>query len=169
MEFLIELIAEIILEVFFEGIAALISAFVNYLDRNKKVRRKLTNVLTIIFYGLCILLVTLSIIHKKSFLVLITLGYILIFIIIQLLKYLNKNIFNKKYLDIIYIIIKKMINYALPILLIVFGSMYLTDIKAKVWLIILSSLTIFIFMCIDIYRLNRYLKIKKRKKNQKIL
>ncbi len=164
MEILIEVLGEIILEVFFEGIAALISSLVNYLDRNKKVRRKLTKVLTIIFYSLCILLVILSIIHKKSFLVLITLGYILIFIIIQLLKYLNKNIFNKNYINILCITLKKIINYAFPILLIVFGSIYLTDIKAKVWLIVLSSLTIFIFMCIDIYRLNRYIKIKKRNK-----
>ena len=34
MEFLIEVLGEIILEVFFEGMAALISSLVNYLDKN---------------------------------------------------------------------------------------------------------------------------------------
>ena len=78
MEALVEILLEVFLEVFFELLGAGITAFVNYLDTNSKVRTKLKNVLTFIFYGLCILLVTLSLIHKKSFLVIITLSYILV-------------------------------------------------------------------------------------------
>ena len=161
MEFLIELFLEVFLEVFFELIAAGIGGFVNYLDTNSKVRRKLKNVLTFIFYGLCILLITLSLIHKKSFLVIITLSYILVFMLLQLLKYINNNILNKKFVEVIYIILKKIINYAFPILLIVFGSLYLTHQAAKVWLIVLSSLTIFVFMCMDGYRLDKHIKGRK--------
>lgn len=172
MEALVEILLEAFLEVFFELLGAAITAFVNYLDTNSKVRTKLKNVLTFIFYGLCILLVTLSLIHKKSFLVIITLSYILVFILLQLLKYINNNIFNKKFLDIIYISIKKIINYAFPILLIVFGSLYLTHKTAKIWLIVMSSLTILVFMCMDGYRLDKHIKKRRlgkylAKKNEK--
>lgn len=160
MEALIEILLEVFLELFFECIAAGISKLASWFDKKDKLRNKLFYILLYTFYGLCILLFTLSIIYNKSLLVIIVLSYLLVCQIISLLKSINKNHFRKKYIDVILITFKTIIKYAFPIVLIVFGAIYLTHAQAKTWLIVLSCLGILLYFIIDIYRLTR-LKINK--------
>lgn len=163
MEVLIEIFGEAILELFFEGLAALITAFVNYLDVHSKTRKIIKDVLTYIFFGLSIFLIFISLFHRKSFLVIISVSYLFVFIVLQLIKYINQDLKNKV-LSVLYKIFKRIINYAYPILLIVFGSIYLTHIGAKVWLIVLSSLSILIMFIMDMYKLRNYLIVRKNRK-----
>lgn len=155
MEALIEIILEIVVNLLGELIATGCSAIASYYDSHDKIRNNSFKILLYIFYILCIILVTLSIIYNKAFLIIIVLSYILCYLIYSLFRSLNKNIFKKKWLKIILVIFKKLISYAYPIILIIFGTLNLTNVNAKVWLIVLSSIGIFVMFVMDIYRLTR--------------
>ncbi len=155
---LFEIFGEVIFEVLFHLVSAIFLSMVNFLDRNDKTKSILKNTLIIIFFGLSIVLVTLSLLYRKTTLVIITLSYLLIFIILQLVRYLNRHILKKRYITLIYLIIKWIIDLALPILLIVFGVLTIKNDSGKSWLILLSTFSLAVLIFVNAYKLYKFVK-----------
>ncbi|MGM9971259.1 MAG: hypothetical protein ACI35W_02485 [Anaeroplasmataceae bacterium] len=162
---LFELIFEIIFEVIAEVGSIFISNIVTKVQGDNKLKNRIKMIISFIFFGLSITLLILSIIFGKTFLVSLTVGYLLILLILNLFKFLNNNIWKRNYVIIIISWIRRIVHYAFPITLIVLGSMYLTNKDAKIWLIVCSSIALFIYFCIDMYRLIIFTKRRQNKTN----
>ena len=168
MEVLIELIIEVFGEIFIEVFAnigvELVSRFVKCIDSNSRTKKILKIVLSTLFFAACIVLLVISLIYKKNIFSILSISFILILVILDSIKFINRNIFKKNNIETVIKHIKRVVYYLIPISLIVLGSIFLVDLGAKVWLIILSSLAILIHFCIDMYRLDHYIKRRKIEK-----
>lgn len=160
MEFLIELLIEIFGELFMTLIAEGIGAFARRADSDDNLRKGLRYGLTYSILGLTILLITLSLIYSKTFLVIIAVSYLLIILLITLFKWLNADLWESRKVKITMEIVKRIIHYAYPILLIVLGSIYLTDLEAILALDLISSIAIIAWFSVDMFKLWRYNKNK---------
>ena len=168
MEFIIEIIIEIFGELLIELIGAGISKFGVYVDTNQKAKKVFKYILSFCFFGLSIVLLTLSIIYKKQFLINISLIYMLVLVLLNLFKFINQNIWKKSKINNIIKWNKKIVYYSYPILLIVMTSLYLSNANAKAWIIALSVVAIIIYFIIDMFRLDKFITKRKIAKNKKI-
>jgi hypothetical protein len=152
MEFLIELLievfGEIILTIFAEGIASL----VHVIDGDPKLKRNLKLIFTYSILLLTIFLIVMSLMYSKTFLTIIAISYMLLTLIVVLIKRINKDKIKSKLVDIFISIFKRLIRYGYPIVLIVFSSLYITNAKALVSIIIISVVAIILWFSIDMYK-----------------
>ena len=156
IEFLIEVFGELILTI----IAEAIGAFVRTVDKDRKLKRILKYTFTYSILGLTILLIVTSLIYAKKFLTIIALSYMLSNLLVRLFKRLNEDRLDNKVVSIVLSILRRLFNYAYPVLLIVFSAIYLTDVRAITTIIIFSSIAIILWFSIDMY------KIWKRQQNK---
>ena len=106
-------------------------------------------------FGLILLVLILSLIYQKTALLIATIVYFIIVTILNLLKFTNKNNFNNKELNKTINVIKHILHYTFPIVLIVFGAISLEKVSSRAWLISLSVLAIiirFIISSINTYK-----------------
>lgn len=152
-----EIILEIIIEVFGEAILTIIAeailAFVNVIDQDKRKKKIIKYIITYLILGLTILLITLSLIFSKKVLAIIAISYMLLSLLFTLIKRVNKDRFNNKVLSLIISILKRVVNYSYPIILIVFGVITLDNNKALISIIVLSIIGFIIFLSIDLYKI----------------
>lgn len=165
MEFIFEILFEILAEFFGVIISEIVSATVHYIDARSKVKKIIKYIINYSILGLSILLITLSLIYNKKLFVLIAVSYLLIVVLLNLFNSLNKDIFKKKSIRIFIDIFKRIIHYAYPIILIVCGSIFLVDRKAKASIIILSVLAIIVWFSIDMYKVWKY-NLRKAENNK---
>ena len=158
MEGLIEALIEVFGEVILEILGSVIGNFVKVIDTDRKVKKAVKYIIAFIFFGASITLLTLSLIYKKSLLVILTVSYMLIMLILHLLKFTNKNIINNKKMMLAINWIKRIMHYAFPIVLIIFGRLSLESKESRGWLIGCSIAAMVILLCIDIYRLVKYFR-----------
>lgn len=168
MEELLGALFELILEIFFnvlvEIFGEVISRFAHKVENNTKFKNKVKIIISFIFFGLSSLLLILSLIYKKKFLVTLTLSYLFVLLISNLFKFINKNYWKKEFVSIIINWIRRIAHYAFSISLIVTGSLFLKNDTAIIWLDLLSILSIIIYMGIDFYKLFKFIERKKQKK-----
>ena len=152
-----EIILEIIIEVFGEAILTIIAeaigAFVNVIDQDKRKKKIIKYIITYLILGLTILLITLSLIFSKKVLAIIAISYMLLSLLFTLIKRINKDRFNNKVLSLIISILKRIVNYSYPVILIVFGVITLDNNKALISIIVLSIIGFIIFLSIDLYKI----------------
>ena len=153
MEFIVEFIIEVFGELILTLIAEAIGCFVNVIDKDKRKKRIIKYIITYLILGLTILLITLSLIYSKKVLVIIAVSYMLLSLLFTLIKRMNKDRFNIKFLPIILSILKRVVNYSYPVILIIFGVITLDNSKALTSIIILSIIGFIIFLSIDIYKI----------------
>jgi hypothetical protein len=153
MEFIVELLLEVFLELFFTLFAEGIGALVRYIDSDDKLKRNLKSIFTYSLLGLTILLIIISLSYSKTFLATIAISYMLLVLLITLLKWINNDKFQSKKMNIFISIFKRIVHYSYPILLIVLSAIKLTDAKALVSIIVISSIDIIIWFSIDMYKL----------------
>lgn len=158
MEGLIEALIEVFGEVILEILGSIIGNFVKVIDTDRKVKKAVKYIIAFIFFGASITLLTLSLIYKKSLLVILTVSYMLIMLILHLLKFTNKNIINNKKMMLVINWIKRIMHYTFPIVLIIFGRLSLESKESRGWLIGCSIAAMVILLCIDIYRLVKYFR-----------
>lgn len=155
---LFELFLELFINIFGEILAEIITRFVNKVEADSKLKNRIKMIVSFTFFGLSILLLIIALIYKKTFLITLTLSYLLILLISNLFKFTNKNIWKKNSITLIINWIRRITHYGFTITLIVTGSLFLTNTDAKVWLITLSVIAIIIYLIIDIYKANVFLK-----------
>lgn len=164
-----EMILEIIIEVFGEAILTIIAeaigTFVNVIDQDKRKKKIIKYIITYLILGLTILLITLSLIFSKKVLAIIAISYMLLSLLFTLIKRINKDRFNNKVLSLIISILKRIVNYSYPIILIVFGVITLDNNKALISIIVLSIIGFIIFLSIDFYKIWKH---DKKRYNWKI-
>lgn len=148
-----EIIVEVFGEIILTAIAKLIGAIVRVIDKDEKKKRIIKYIVTYFILGSTIVLITLSMMYSKTFLATIAISYMLLSLLITLAKRINKDKFNSNIFSIIINIIKRIINYSYPILLIVISSIYLDNQKALIAIISLSIITIIILFSIDMYKI----------------
>ena len=153
MELIFEIIVEVFGEIILTAIAELIGALVRVIDKDEKKKRIIKYIVTYFILGSTIVLITLSMMYSKTFLATIAISYMLLSLLITLAKRINKDKFNSNIFSIIINIIKRIINYSYPILLIVISSIYLDNQKALIAIISLSIITIIILFSIDMYKI----------------
>ena len=153
MELIFEIIVEVFGEIILTAIAELIGAIVRVIDKDEKKKRIIKYIVTYFILGSTIVLITLSMMYSKTFLATIAISYMLLSLLITLAKRINKDKFNSNIFSIIINIIKRIINYSYPILLIVITSIYLDNQKALIAIISLSIITIIILFSIDMYKI----------------
>ena len=84
-------------------------------------------------------------------------------LIIRLIKRINVDKLHIKLIDILISILKRIIHYGNPIVLIVYSSIYLTNTSALVSIIVISSIAIIVWFSIDMYKIWKRRKIKANK------
>ncbi len=166
MEILIEALIEVFGEIILTALAEVIGAFARKVEANSLLRKGLKFGLKYTILTLTIILITLSLIYRKGFLVVIAVSYMLAILLITFVVSLNRDIWKNKIVRIIIEIVKRIVHYTYPILLIIFGALYLTNTKAKTSLIIISVVTIIIWFSVDMFRVWRY-NLNKERKRQK--
>ena len=158
MELIIEFIIEVFGELILTIVAEAIGTFVNVIDQDKRKKKIIKYIITYLILGLTILLITLTLIFSKKVLTIIAISYMLLSLLFTLIKRINKDKFNDKVLTIIISVLKRIVNYSYPIILIIFGVITLDDNKALISIIILSIIGFIIFLSIDIYKIWRHNK-----------
>lgn len=166
MEIIIEALIEIFGELILTLLAEVIGVFAREVEANSSLKKGLKLGLKYTILTLTIILITLSLIYKKSFLVIIAVSYMLAILLITLVGYLNRDIWKNRIVKIIIEIIRRIAHYAYPILLIIFGALYLTNTKAIICLIIISVAAIVLWFSVDMFRVWRYNLNKKVIKKQ---
>ncbi len=155
MEILIELLVEVFGELFFEIIVeclcSVVGNFANYIHVQTKARKILKYIISGLIFSGCLVMVILSFIFKKKLYVLLVSSYFLVLLILYILKFLNRNLFHATKMEPWLIWINRSIHYAFPIVLIVYAT--LNQNKATPYIITCSSIAIFIYLCMNIYRL----------------
>jgi len=170
MEILVEVLLQLFIEVFGEliltAIAKLIGLFFKKLDTDNLLRRRLKFVLTYVFIGLIIVLITTSLINSTRFLVVISLTYMLFQIVMTLLQIINQDKKSHPLIKVIPIV-KKISHYVYPILLIVFSFIFISESNLLGPIIIISSIALMTFIMIDMYRFWKLQKLKKEARKKK--
>lgn len=93
-------------------------------------------------------------IYSKTFLVIISLSYMLFQIIVSLLHIINADRLNDPFMKTIRVL-RKLSHYIYPLVLIIFGTIYLDDAVLLEVIIDISSIALVAWTIIDIYRLWR--------------
>ena len=153
MEFLVELLIELFGEIIITLIGEGIGAFVLAVDSDSKLKRTLKKIFTYSILTFTILLIIMSLVYSKTFLTIIATSYMLSILIILLFKRLNKDNYNNKGVDLFLNILRRIVRYGYPIVLIIFSSIYLTNKSAITWIIVLSALDLVLWLSIDIFKL----------------
>lgn len=161
---ILELFFEIFFQLFVEIASSIVSKFVTKVDDDPKFKNRIKLSISFTFFGLSILLLILALVFKKTLLVTLTLSYILILLVSNLFKFINKNIWKKNFVEIIIGWVRRIVHYGFSITLIITGSMFLTSQTAKIWLIVLSVIAIIVYFVIDIYKLNRFISKRREYK-----
>jgi|SRR5690606_9056749 len=165
MEEFIRIVLELFFELFGEAILTLIVKVVSYffkkVDTDVMLKKRLKFVLTYVFIGLVITLIVFAMINSTRFLVVISLSYLLFQTVLSLIEIINKDRERSVIIKVIKYL-KKISHYAYPILLIIFTAIYAPNGSLKTNIIVLSSIGLFVFLIIDIFRIWRYQRKKKR-------
>lgn len=156
MEALFEILFEIFGELILHIIGYVVGGFFDYLNANSKVKKIVKSCVGFTFFGLILLVLILSLIYQKTALLIVTIVYFIIVTILNLLKFTNKNNFNNKGLNKTINVIKHILHYSFPIVLIAFGAISLEKVSSRAWLISLSIVAMVIRFAIDLYKLDRY-------------
>lgn len=156
MEFIIQMIIEVFGELILTLVAKLFEVIAIEVTLHSKLKNKLKNIFSFLMVFVTTILIILSFIHTKNFLVVIALSYSLLQLSYMIVNLVTKK--DKRFLitNKILFVIKKISHYAYPIVLIVFGSIYLTNEAAIIWLNVISSIGLFLVITLDIYRIWRY-------------
>ncbi len=164
MEIIFEVLFEVLLEIILTLLGKVLEAFAIKVESNSLLRKTLKFGFKYTVLGLTVILITLSLIHRKGFLVIIAVSYMLAILLISMIASLNKDVWKNKRIYILIEIFRRIVHYTYPILLIVFGSIYLTNSKARNSIIIISVIGIIAWFSIDMFRIWRKDLYKKRKK-----
>lgn len=152
MEFLIELLFEIFGELIITLIGEGIGTLAITIDGDSKLKRRLKMIFTYSILSLTILLIVMSLIYSKTFLTIIATSYMLVILIIRLFRRLNMDNYNNKGINIFLNILRRIVRYGYHIVLMVFSAIYLTNKTALIWIIVLSSISLLIWISIDIFK-----------------
>ncbi len=160
IDILVEIFGEIILELFVQFLAWLISFFVADIDSDSNKKRIIKISTYAICFIACIVLFILSFIYSKTAYALLASIFLSINIGILGIRLINKTYFNKKAITVTTIILTRISRITFYVLMFIFLDTLKTD-AAKITLISISSILMFIFACIDIYRIWKYRNNKK--------
>ncbi|CDR30902.1 Uncharacterised protein [Acholeplasma oculi] len=157
IEVLIELFGQLFGELILTAIAKLIGLFFRKVNTDHLLRSRIKFILTYLFLGLVIALIISSMLNRTGFLVIISLSYMLFQLFITLLLVLNKDREKHFFMKIVRIL-RSISHYVYPILLIIFSSLYLENQNLLISINILSTLTIFVWILMDSYKIWKYFK-----------
>ena len=170
IDIVVEIFGEIILELFVHFLAWLISFFVVDIDSDSNKKRIIKISTYAICFIACIVLFLLSFIYSKTAYALLASIFLSINIGILGIRLINKTYFNNKAITLTTIILTRISRITFYVLMFIFLDTLKTE-AAKITLISISSTLMFIFTCIDIYRIWKYRnnkKIEKYRNNKKI-
>ena len=152
MEILIEFLAELIIEIFSElGVYVIGRVFEANLTNSKAL--KLTkNIIYTIVFAIVLTLLFIAIFNKRGIIILTVIVFLILNLFIIYLKYIISSQKAKKAL----VIIGAILRYSFSITLIILGGIYLENEASKILLIVLSFISILIFIFIDSFRIYKH-------------
>lgn len=152
MEFLIEFIIEVFGELIITLIANAIGSFVVHVDGDPKLKRILKYIFSYSILSLSIFLIIMSLMYSKNVLAVVAISYMLLVLLFRITKRFNDDKFKSKVINILIGIFRRIVNYSYPVLLIIFGAIYVKDSIALTTIIISSSVAIILWFSIDMYK-----------------
>ena len=158
MEILIEFLAELIIEVFGEIGVYVLGKFFNMNLHDSRALKITKYVIYTIVFLIEMTLLIIAIFNKRGIIIVTVIAFLILNLLVMYLRYI---IPNKKTKSIL-LIIGTIIRYALAITLIVLASLYLENNASKIWLIILSIISIIIFIFVDSFRIYKHSYEKRR-------
>ena len=158
MEILIEFLAELIIEVFGEIGVYVLGKFFNMNLHDSRALKITKYVIYTIVFLIEMTLLIIAIFNKRGIIIVTVIAFLILNLLVMYLRYI---IPNKKTKSIL-LIIGTIIRYALAITLIVLASLYLENNASKICLIILSIISIIIFIFVDSFRIYKHSYEKRR-------
>ncbi|MBR6072279.1 MAG: hypothetical protein IKP77_05555 [Acholeplasmatales bacterium] len=160
IEIIVEIFGEIILELFCHFVAWLISLVIADIDSNSYKRKVIKITTYSICLIACVVLLILSFVYAKTAYALLASIFISINMFILGLRVINDTYFNNKQITITSIILTRISRITFYVLVFVFLDTLNSE-SAKITLITITSILMFILVCIDLYRINKYRKNRK--------
>lgn len=157
---LIEIFGELIIEIIAHVIGAIAGSFDYELETNPVFKKRVKYIITYVFYGLAIVLFGLSLFYHKTTMTIIAVSYLMTLSLLNICKFINNNNFDNKSFKLVIVIIRRIVYYTFPILCIIFGAKTLTNESAIIWLCVLSSVALLVYLIVDIRRIVKYYKKK---------
>ncbi len=155
MDAIIEIVFEIVFEVFGEFLFVLIGKIFEKAGMDKRYLRKTKIIIYSILALVLLSLLILSLINKKGAIIALILSYLALIVVGYYLLFIFKTVtINPKASNIIRWIIR-ILRYPFVISLIVLSCIYLND-SSKILMITGSAISIIIFVFIDAFRIYRY-------------
>ena len=149
LEFLFELFGEIIIALF-SGIIDNLA----YKITSDRRRVKITKIiLGILFFAVALSILIYSLILKNGIIVKISIAFVIWLVFNNLMKFINNNVFKKKWLNVSLITINDIVHYSYYIALLALSDYF--DGVARILVIISAITCIIITLAIDSYRISK--------------
>ena len=152
MEAIFEIIFEVVFELIFGIIDIVYDKTADRILNDTKAKKVAKIMIGIILLAVGVLFLSISISYKKGHLVILSLSFLLSFIILNFILFLNKNQFNKTWINVIVKIVKSISRYVLLGLLIYFAKKDL-PLNAATLLMVISIFTIIFCFMLDVFYL----------------
>lgn len=165
IELLVEVFGEFVIEVIVHFFVWLLSYVITDIDSKPHIRKRIKIIVYFICLISCVVLLVLGLIYAKTAYAMLASIFISLNIFILGIKILNEAYFNNKKATITTIVLTRISRITFYVLVFIFLDTLKTT-AAKATLISISSTLMFIFMCIDIYRIWKYYRAKKDKKDE---
>ncbi len=155
IEVLIEIFGELIVHLLVQFISWLVSLVIADIDVNPRRYKIIKIVVYSICLIACIVLLILSNLYTKTAYALLSSIFISINLLILGIRIVNKSYFNNKAVTITTIVLTRISRISFYVLMFVFLNT-LQSTAAKATIISVSTTIMFIFTCIDIYKIWKY-------------
>lgn len=163
MDALIELILELFFEIFLGLFSELFDKVVYKVSANRRAVRILKIVVSILFLSVAVVLLVIAAIKNSGGILGASIIFILCMVLINLFKFMNNNMFKKRWLNIVFIVISDIVHYSYYIALFVLADTL--GESSKGWIYSIAVICILITFLIDLYRISKSYNKKTQNEN----
>ena len=153
MDALIELILDLFFEIFLGVFSELFDKVVYKVSSNRKAVRVLKIIISIVLLSVAVILLVIAAIKNSGGILGASIIFILCIVLINLFKFMNNNMFKKKWLNILSIVISDIVHYSYYIALFVMADSL--GESSKGWIYSIAIICILITFLIDYYRISK--------------
>ena len=166
MDALVEIILELVIEVFGELIFVGIGKLFTHVGESKKALKRTKIIIYSIIASLLLVLLVFSLIYKKGVIVWLVLSYLIFLLIAYYLMFIFNTVLARPRCSTVIRWIVRALRYVFMISLIIAANLTIQDHDARILLIFGSSIGIIVYIFIDAFRIYQYDRRNSYKKLQ---
>lgn len=166
MEALIEVVGELLIEIFGQLFSFLVVKLSDKVVKNTKLKKIISYCIAFFVFSCSLVLLILALIYKKELYVLLVCGYFLLILILYIIRYICQNILHASRLHLIVLWINRIVHYVFPFILIIVACN--NPNVASIPIVSCSVIAIMIYISVNVYRYHvhkkeiKYENFKKR-------